>query len=135
MALLLHPYAQVLAWALVHFLWQGALIGLVAFGLMRVPRFGAATRYTIGVVALGAMLAAPIATAAYLASETDVSVPRVGQTTIVNSSSLPAAFGVGTRASGGRSRVRPRPQRASLVRVPVRSQPASRSSSRSGARA
>ena len=102
MELLLHPYAQVLAWALVHFLWQGALIGLVAFWLMRLPRFGAATRYTIGVAALGAMLAAPIATAAYLASETDVTVPRHGQTTIASSSSLPAGFGAGTHASDAR---------------------------------
>jgi beta-lactamase regulating signal transducer with metallopeptidase domain len=102
MELLLHPYAQVLAWALVHFLWQGALIGLVAFGLMRVPRFGAATRYTIGVVALGAMLAAPIATAAYLASGTDVSTLRRGQTTIAHSSSLPAGFGAGTGAGDPR---------------------------------
>jgi beta-lactamase regulating signal transducer with metallopeptidase domain len=98
MELLLHPYAQVLAWALVHFLWQGALIGLVAFGLMRVPRFGAAARYTIGVTALGAMLVAPIATAAYLASGTNAAVARFGQTTIDTSSSLPAGFGASARA-------------------------------------
>ncbi len=70
--LLLHPLAQILAWALVHFLWQGALIGLVAFALMRLPRLSASTRYTIGVASLAVMLAAPIATATFLASRNDL---------------------------------------------------------------
>jgi beta-lactamase regulating signal transducer with metallopeptidase domain len=64
--LLSQPMAQAIAWALVHFLWQGALIGLTALGWMRATRGGASARYTIGVAALGLMLAAPIVTAGYL---------------------------------------------------------------------
>ena len=52
---------QALAGALMHFLWQGALVALAALTLMRVAR-GAGTRYAIGIVALVAMLAAPMAT-------------------------------------------------------------------------
>jgi beta-lactamase regulating signal transducer with metallopeptidase domain len=65
--LLSQPAAQAIAWALVHFLWQGALIGVGALGLMRIAR-SANARYVIGVVALGLMLAAPVATAGYLSA-------------------------------------------------------------------
>ena len=53
---------QALAWSLVHFLWQGAVLGLVAFVLLRMPGLGATTRYFVGVGTLTAMLAAPIVT-------------------------------------------------------------------------
>src|SRR5690242_5459313 len=56
------PAAQALAWTLVHFLWQGAVIGLVAFGLVRLARRSASVRYGTGVVALALMLVAPVAT-------------------------------------------------------------------------
>ncbi|MFI5177930.1 MAG: M56 family metallopeptidase, partial [Vicinamibacterales bacterium] len=75
--LLLGPYAQALAWTLVHFLWQGALIGLVAVWLMRMPRVGASARYTIGVTALAAMLAAPVATMAWIGSTPEITARRV----------------------------------------------------------
>ena len=42
---------QALAGALMHFLWQGALVALAALTLMRVAR-GAGTRYAIGIGAL-----------------------------------------------------------------------------------
>ena len=98
--LLLHPYAQILAWALVHFFWQGALIGLVAFGLMRVPRFGAATRYAIGVGALAAMLLAPISTAAFLATDS-ASGPRGQRTWAAGVSSQLVTSAASTRISDG----------------------------------
>ncbi len=56
-----HPFVQALAWTLVHFLWQGAAIGIVALALMRSSRLPW-TRYAIGVSALAAMLVAPIVT-------------------------------------------------------------------------
>ena len=68
--LLSQPTTQAIAWALVHFLWQGALIGAGALGLMRIAR-SANARYLIGVAALGLMLAAPVATAGYLSSARD----------------------------------------------------------------
>jgi beta-lactamase regulating signal transducer with metallopeptidase domain len=61
-----HPAIQALAWALVHFLWQGAAIGLGAWLAFRVVR-SASARYLIGVAALAGMLAAPAITVAWLA--------------------------------------------------------------------
>ncbi len=58
-----HPYAQALAWALVHFVWQGAAIGLVAFAAAAArARSCGVGRYAIGVAALAAMLVAPVVT-------------------------------------------------------------------------
>ena len=62
-----NPYTQALAWALVHFLWQGAAIGLVAVVIWRYARLSASSKYGIGVALLAAMLAAPLATFTYLA--------------------------------------------------------------------
>ena len=56
-----HPVIQALAWALVHFVWQGTAIGLAAFVALRATR-PASARYAIGVGALALMLAAPVAT-------------------------------------------------------------------------
>jgi beta-lactamase regulating signal transducer with metallopeptidase domain len=60
------PFATALAWALVHFLWQGAAIALVAFAMMRLLRLTASARYQIGVAALAATLLAPMATTIWL---------------------------------------------------------------------
>ena len=40
-----HPYAQALAWALLHFLWQGALLGLAAMVCFRLFKRSATARY------------------------------------------------------------------------------------------
>ena len=63
------PVVQALAWALVHFVWQGAAIGLAAYVAFRVVRTSASARYAIGVGALVAMLAAPAATFVTLVNE------------------------------------------------------------------
>ena len=57
------PLMQALAWALLHFLWQGALLGSLAFVLLRLVRAPhAATRYAVGVATLAVMLATSVAT-------------------------------------------------------------------------
>ena len=54
---------QALAWTLLHFIWQGALLGFASFLLLRVVRpQRASTRYTIGVISLLLMLATSVAT-------------------------------------------------------------------------
>lgn len=55
-----------LALALVHFLWQGAALAIVAAVLMRAARGSAQARYAIGVATLCAMVIAPVATTAWL---------------------------------------------------------------------
>jgi beta-lactamase regulating signal transducer with metallopeptidase domain len=62
------PAAQALAWALVHFVWQGAAIALVAVAVQRFGRLSASARYTTGVLAMAAMLAAPAITFVRLAA-------------------------------------------------------------------
>jgi beta-lactamase regulating signal transducer with metallopeptidase domain len=55
--LMQQPSIAALAWTLIHFLWQGALLGGAAFLTLRVVRpESAATRYAIGVAALAAMV-------------------------------------------------------------------------------
>ncbi|HYE89357.1 MAG TPA: M56 family metallopeptidase, partial [Vicinamibacterales bacterium] len=52
-----------LAWTLLHFVWQGALLGCAAFFALRVVRpERSTTRYAIGVVTLALMLAATAVT-------------------------------------------------------------------------
>jgi protein involved in polysaccharide export with SLBB domain/beta-lactamase regulating signal transducer with metallopeptidase domain len=55
----------VISLSLLHFLWQGLLIGVVAFIAMKLAR-QASARYVIGLAALGVMFAAPLLTAAML---------------------------------------------------------------------
>ena len=51
---------RVLALTLLHFLWQGAALAVVAYSVAGLCR-SASTRYAVGVAALGLMLAAPVA--------------------------------------------------------------------------
>jgi beta-lactamase regulating signal transducer with metallopeptidase domain len=73
------PLVQTIGWALVHFIWQGALIAGIAAALLGALRGGrSATRYGIACAALALMLAAPIATMFHLSSASwpdDVSLP------------------------------------------------------------
>jgi beta-lactamase regulating signal transducer with metallopeptidase domain len=64
------PLVQALAWTLLHFLWQGALLGFAAFILLRVVRPSrASTRYAIGVATLALMLLSSVATFVALAEQ------------------------------------------------------------------
>jgi len=66
----------VVSWALVHFLWQGAIAGLAAAGLLSLLKNGRATiRYAIAAGFLLLMAALPIATAVRLAGS-----PATGST-------------------------------------------------------
>ena len=61
------PLLQHAGWALIHFVWQGTVIALVAAAALRLTeRRSANLRYVIGCVALAAMLAAPAMTARLL---------------------------------------------------------------------
>jgi beta-lactamase regulating signal transducer with metallopeptidase domain len=61
-AALTTPFAQSVVWALLHFLWQGAAIALVAFALLRFSGWRAPARYATGIAALALMLASPVVT-------------------------------------------------------------------------
>jgi uncharacterized protein (TIGR03435 family) len=55
---------DVIGWTLVHFVWEGTLIGLVtAIVLASMARASSQTRYAVACLAMASMLAAPLATA------------------------------------------------------------------------
>lgn len=57
------PWIDALGWTLVHFLWQGAIVGVV-FALLRasIPKRQCSARYVNGLVALLALAVLPVAT-------------------------------------------------------------------------
>jgi beta-lactamase regulating signal transducer with metallopeptidase domain len=75
------PELQRLGWALLHSLWQGALLFALAAVLLRaMRRSGPQARYLVACGALGAMLALAVGTYAYLASQATLSlVPAPAQ--------------------------------------------------------
>src|SRR6188508_130497 len=61
--LLRQPAAQAVAWALLQFVWQGAVIGLVtALVLVALRRSDADVRYVVGAIALSLMFTLPAVT-------------------------------------------------------------------------
>jgi beta-lactamase regulating signal transducer with metallopeptidase domain len=59
-----NDWLYTIGWALVHFVWQGALIALATAAVLALcRRSGAGTRYAVACVGLAALLAAPIWTA------------------------------------------------------------------------
>lgn len=59
---------HLLGLVLLHFLWQGALIGAI-FGLLRQRLAGGTPRYTLGLISFAALIAAPVITAAVLLAD------------------------------------------------------------------
>jgi TonB family protein len=59
----LYPIVQALGWALIHFLWQGAVIGaLFAGGMLALRSFRPSARYIWGLICLTATAVAPVVT-------------------------------------------------------------------------
>ncbi len=79
---------HLLGLVLLHFLWQGALVGAV-FGLLRQRLAGGTPRYTLGLVSFAALIAAPVITAAVLLADSGATIA---------SSGLPVAAGAGDAA-------------------------------------
>ena len=66
----MNEWVQIAGWVLVHFLWQGSLVAIVAAtGLRFCRRRSSNIRYIVACFALAAMLAAPLLTAFMLASQ------------------------------------------------------------------
>ncbi len=62
-AVLHQPAAQAVGWALLHFVWQGALIGaLTALVLLTLRRSAADVRYVVSAIGLAVMLTLPVVT-------------------------------------------------------------------------
>jgi len=77
-ALLSQPLCERVGWALVHFLWQGAAVGLLlGIALLALRRRSPNARYVAGCVALFLMAAAPPLTMFLMSAPRRVTVPRV----------------------------------------------------------
>jgi beta-lactamase regulating signal transducer with metallopeptidase domain len=76
------PWAQTLGWTLIHFLWQGAALGLAAWlGLVLLRGASARARYGLACAFLLLMVAAPVATALLLQRQAPaLAVTQVGLT-------------------------------------------------------
>src|ERR671916_367168 len=61
--MLREPAIQAVGWALLHFVWQGALVGIVAAAALRALRHSAAdVRYVVAAIALSLMATMPVVT-------------------------------------------------------------------------
>jgi beta-lactamase regulating signal transducer with metallopeptidase domain len=93
--------AQAVAWALVHFLWQGALVALALAGALALGRgWSGRLRYALSAGAMLAMLVLPVATAVTLSSERPT-----GSLTSANGSSFLSPLSL--RGSGREMEERP----------------------------
>ncbi len=89
-----------LGWSLVHFLWQGALVGL-GFAVARalIPREHGALRYASGLLALGVLAVCPLATFVGLLPDAVVvaglEAPTAGVAPVAVAAAMPAPSGLG----------------------------------------
>jgi len=85
------PAAKALALALVHFAWQGSVIGLGAWLCLRLVRLSANARYSVGILMLAAMLAAPVATFVRLVAASPDTAARDAHANVVADMGRPTA--------------------------------------------
>jgi uncharacterized protein (TIGR03435 family) len=101
------PWIDVAGWTLVHFLWQGAAIGVIAVVLLWVLRDRSPqTRYAVACAALVAMLAAPPITAGVLSSwirRTAPAVPAAAVGAPADANAIPDAASIITNLVAARS--------------------------------
>jgi beta-lactamase regulating signal transducer with metallopeptidase domain len=73
------PWTHVVGWTLIHFIWQGALLAVVAAGALRLSRHRAPNaRYAIACVVLATMLASAAVTALVLGTRDAAVTPALG---------------------------------------------------------
>ena len=95
-SLLRQPAAQVMGWALLHFVWQGALVGgLTAIALAALRSSAADVRYVVSTIGLSLMLTLPAVTATQLwrSAGTTHASPPFGVTTSLPTVEASAATG------------------------------------------
>ena len=76
------PAAQAIGWALLHFIWQGAVVGVLAAIALRVLRHSDAdVRYVVAAIALAVMATLPVVTAVqtYHAATAAVAAPPAAE--------------------------------------------------------
>lgn len=91
--LLRHPVAESLGWSLLHFAWQGAIIGVaVAIILASMRRVSAGTRYAVAIAGLLFMVATPASTTVWrLMAHAPLQAPQSDFTEADSGFELPTA--------------------------------------------
>jgi beta-lactamase regulating signal transducer with metallopeptidase domain/protein involved in polysaccharide export with SLBB domain len=92
-------FAAVVAESLLHFLWQGAALGAIAYATLRRLHHLPRARYIVGVGFLATMAAMPVVTTWWLMASASVSVTAAGSAT-GTASTLPVAWILGVWAAG-----------------------------------
>lgn len=83
------PWIQALGWSLVHFLWQGLLIGaLFALARSLVSAEHSSIRYAVGLLAMAMLAVCPVLTLWVLWPQAGGATARIGETMVVASASL-----------------------------------------------
>lgn len=73
-----HPLTEALGWTLIHFLWQGTLVGIVAaIALAAMRNRTASARYLASIMSLAVMAICPLVTAGVLVSQIPAAAPAV----------------------------------------------------------
>jgi beta-lactamase regulating signal transducer with metallopeptidase domain len=109
--MLREPVAQALGWALLQFVWQGALVGLLTAAVLAIlHRSAADVRYVVSTVALALMLTMPVVTTIQmLGSNGQGSVGQVLETGALSPGSKDPAVQISGDASSGGSGLQTRP--------------------------
>ena len=118
--MLQQPAAQAVGWALLHFVWQGALVGvLTAVALALLRRSAPDVRYVVATIGLSLMLTLPVVTAVQIwraagASHTVAAVRLPRRSPEVRASGPPRHWRPGARRSRVGDRAHDRCRAASL---------------------
>lgn len=87
------PFVQALGWALVHAVWQGALVALlVACALMLMRSFSAQARYLAATLGLLLMVGAPVATLSRLYTSMPTGQSETGQRAALSANGQPVSM-------------------------------------------
>src|SRR3954464_12029113 len=112
-----HPEAQAVGWALLHFIWQGALIGAISALVLRLLRRTAPdVRYVVGTIGLSLMFTMPVVTAVQLwrASVNDAGIAGAEVLRVEPSAAPPAparpSVDLAIRIASAADAVAPRPR-------------------------
>ncbi|HET9033257.1 MAG TPA: M56 family metallopeptidase [Dokdonella sp.] len=91
------PWIQALGWSLIHFLWQGAVVGML-FAVVRalLPKERSSARYLIGLIALLVLVVCPLLTFFVLVSPMAAESTPLGDVVVATSMEASSVLFTGT---------------------------------------
>jgi beta-lactamase regulating signal transducer with metallopeptidase domain len=102
--MLQQPFAQAIGWALLQFVWQGALIALLTAALLAaLRRSGPDVRYVVSTIALALMLTMPVVTVVQTLAGTGPVGEQAGESVSVPAAAIDAEIAAPVLPSGAPS--------------------------------